>query len=102
VDKHHFPRSFRFLVKKHASQKQRQRQKAHQPSGNPATPKEKQSKAKKSLKAKNVSQQQIPEPPTTSLEIQMPQSLAIQNSTGVQKVKPCNTFAFVLSKNSYV
>lgn len=84
VDKHHFPRSFRFLVKKHASQKQRQRQKAHQPSGNPATPK--QSKAKKSLKAKNVSQQQISEATTTSLEIQLPQSLAIQNSTGVQQI----------------
>lgn len=62
VDKHHFPRSFRFHVKKHVSQKQRQRQKAH-------------SNSKKSLKGKNASQQITdPHEATTSLAPQIAQS----------------------------
>jgi len=98
VDKHDFPRSFRFHVKKHASQKQRQRQKAHQPSSNLAT----QKQSKKNVKAKNASQQQIPEATTTSLETQTPQGLATQNLTDGQQVKPCNSFDFVLFMNSVV
>lgn len=65
VDKHHFPRSFRFHVKKHASQKQRQRQKA--------TP----SKTTKNVKAKNAPD--AAPATTTALEIQMPQKQQIAN-----------------------
>jgi hypothetical protein len=51
VDKHHFPRSFRFHVKKHASQKQRQRQKAHQQPGNAGSSTQKQPKKNPKSKA---------------------------------------------------
>lgn len=73
VDKHHFPRSFRFHVKKHhASQKQRQRQKAQHPPNSESTSKQSRKNLGRKVRSKQTkaSTDITPPKPATGLECQ--------------------------------
>lgn len=73
VDKHHFPRSFRFHVKKHhASQKQRQRQKAQHPPNSESTSKQSRKNLGRKARSKQTkaSTDITPPKPATALECQ--------------------------------